>query len=252
MIITSCFISERLAACADLMVQRRQAFFDDPDDIETNHKFRVSIRTTRSLLSFIEPWVSRKQAKAIQANLKRVVKETSRLRELDVFMSLAESLDPAAPELVAFCAAEAGQERERVLETLSEERMIDRLDTAVEELHKLSWKASIRDTGLDPAYVRMRYDKLVESLNADLDALDITDYELMHSIRKRTKQARYVAEQFSDIIGKDVVKIAKDMKARQDDLGALCDAKVNRELVGSYLVREDVSETLAREIVRLI
>ena len=146
MIITSCFISDRLEACADLMAQRRQAFFDDPNDIETNHKFRVSIRTMRSLLSFIEPWVSRKQAKAIQANLKRVVKETSRLRELDVFMSLAESLDPAAPELVAFCAAEASQERERVLVALSEERMMDRLDTAVEELHKLSWKASRAST----------------------------------------------------------------------------------------------------------
>ena len=119
MIITSCFISERLAACADLMVQRRQAFFDDPDDIETNHKFRVSIRTTRSLLSFIEPWVSRKQAKAIQANLKRVVKETSRLRELDVFMSLAESLDPDyitkwTESLMAESKLEAGKIEEDV------------------------------------------------------------------------------------------------------------------------------------------
>jgi CHAD domain-containing protein len=252
MIITSCFISDKLADCADLMAQRRSAFFESPDDIEMNHKFRVSIRTTRSLVSFLEPWLSRKQCKAIQANLKRVVKETSRLRELDVFMSQAESLDPAAPELVAFCSGEAAQERERVLSVLSATDMMDRLDAAIKELHDLSWKASIRDTGLDPAYVRIRYDKLVDNLNTDLDTLDNSDYELMHSIRKRTKQARYVAEQFSELIGKDVVGIAKDMKARQDDLGALCDAKINRELVGSYLVREDVSETLAREIVRLI
>lgn len=252
MITTSDFIDGKLSQLATLLASRRDAFFDDPDDIETNHKLRVSVRTARSLIDFLKPWQNRKQNKFIQQNLKAVVGETSRLRELDVFAQLAKSLDPASPELVAFCENEAAVERARVLETLAMPSYAERFYQAIEELDDIKWKPSVIETGLDPAFVRNKFDVLTDGLQADLEALDVSDYEQMHSIRKRTKQVRYVAEQFNGIIGEDVLRIAKRMKSQQDDLGALCDSKVNRELVGSYLTRADVSELLARELVRLI
>ncbi|MBQ9001216.1 MAG: CHAD domain-containing protein [Eggerthellaceae bacterium] len=245
-------LSERVAQQALLLLERRDAFLDDPDDIETNHKLRVSIRTLRSLADFLSPWVKKSQAKRLQGDLKSVVKKTSRLRELDVLVTFAKELDPPAPALVEFCECEARNERAQVLDYISGSDAREKIDRAVGSLQNLEWVPSVKKTGLDPAIVRNRFDDIAASLAADLDASDDADYEFIHAIRKRAKQVRYVAEQFSEVIGEDAVDIAKQTKRSQDRLGAICDAKVNREIVGTYLLRSDLDDELALQIVRLI
>lgn len=252
MITTAEIIASKVAEQAGLLEARRNTLFENPDDVESNHKFRVSIRTLRSLLSFLSPWLKGAQHDKVQRDLKRVVKVTSRLRELDVLAQMAAGLDPAAPELAAFCAADAASERVAVLEALSSERNRERLDASIAALRDLAWKPSVQDSGLDPAVARNRFDDIASTLLADMGSLDVNDYEKVHDIRKRAKQVRYVAEQFSCVIGEDTVEVAKRMKESQDRLGALCDAKVNREIVGTYLLRPDLPDALARDLVRLI
>ena len=79
------------------VVKRRlQEFEDDPADVETVHQLRVSIRTLRSLVAFVEPWQRRKQNRALQTGLRSVVRELSRLRELDVLAAKARKQFPPA------------------------------------------------------------------------------------------------------------------------------------------------------------
>ena len=46
---------------------------------------------------------------------------------------------------------------------------------------------------------------------------------------------RYVAERYEETLTEESQVIAKNMKAEQDRLGAICDAKVNAELLAGLL-----------------
>uniref|UniRef100_UPI0025ECC696 CHAD domain-containing protein n=1 Tax=uncultured Slackia sp. TaxID=665903 RepID=UPI0025ECC696 len=100
-----------LARAYDTVNARLLAFFENPQDPETMHKFRVSIRTMRSLVAFAEPFMKRSQAKAMQRNLRTVVRWTSRLRELDVLHDQAASMETPCAELADAIAKARDAER---------------------------------------------------------------------------------------------------------------------------------------------
>ncbi|MBQ9042361.1 MAG: CHAD domain-containing protein [Eggerthellaceae bacterium] len=223
-----------LGDAADAVSERLEAFFAQPDDIETMHKFRVSIRTLRSLLAFVAPWQDASQNKSVQEDLKQIVSETSRLRELDVLTEQANAMEGSTLELVAFCANEAAKERERVTKTLSSKRTSKRLERLSSELHDVKWRKYVNASGLEESDVRLRFDELAASLREDLAALDMSDVEKTHDVRKSAKRVRYDAEKFKTLIGDDAVGIAKDMTAHQDNLGAICDARVNIDIINGF------------------
>ncbi|MBQ9067602.1 MAG: CHAD domain-containing protein [Eggerthellaceae bacterium] len=214
--------------------ERRNAFFDDPDDIETMHKFRVSIRTIRSLIAFVAPWQQAGQNKLCQANMKRIVGETSWLRELDVLAANAADMEGASPELCKFCSQHATEERRRVAKVLSSRQMKKLLDDTIRELGHIRWRKSVEAHGMDAGQVRARFDALTDRLEKQLAVLDLANEELTHDVRKNAKRVRYDAEQFKQLLGDDAVQIAKGMTAHQDDLGAICDARANIRIVSSF------------------
>ena len=85
-------------------------------------------------------------------------------------------------------------------------------------------------------------DQKIEHLNKDFydggEDIDIADNELTHDVRKQAKRARYVAECCGELIGADALPIAKAMTSRQDDLGAICDARANIALCDAFLAEE--------------
>ncbi len=239
-----------LGDAADTVEKRLQAFFAAPDDIETMHKFRVSIRTLRSLLAFTAPWQDAAQNKAAQSDLKQLVGETSRLRELDVLTEEAAALVGATPELSEFCRGEAAKERERVMKALSSKQASKRLSHVVSELHDVKWRKFVNAEGLDASVVRARFEELAAELEADLAVLDLADVEKTHEVRKSAKRVRYDAENFKALIGADAVSIAKNMTAHQDNLGAICDARVNIDII-NQLPRENLPEPVAWDLALL-
>ena len=245
------YFEQRLDNAARLVVEKHAAFLEDPNDPETNHKLRVSIRTLRSLIDFMSPWQKRKQNKRIQQNLKFVVRRTSRLRELDVLCEIAQE-GGASDELLSFCEERAARERDAVVEALSSKDYAKAIRKATRATSKLRWKKGVAKKGPRGKAVRKRYDELATSLLSDLDALDENDYERVHDVRKRAKQIRYVSERFPEILGPDAVQAAKDMKAEQDRLGAICDARVNNEIVQTFIEEEGLSPTLAEELRQIV
>lgn len=222
-----------LEDAAQTVKKRLDAFFADPDDVETMHKFRVSIRTLRSLLAFVAPWQQGTQNKGCQLALRDIVRQTSRLRELDVLTDMAREMEGASAELVAFCEGLALEERTRVSKALSSKQTTKTLNDVVKQLHQITWRRWVEAEGLSCAAVRQRFDALVRTLEQDIAALDLADEETTHDVRKNAKRVRYDAEQFEDLLGEDAVSIAKEMVSHQDNLGAICDARVNIDILGA-------------------
>ena len=215
-----------ISKASDVVPQRMDAFIANPDDPETNHKLRVSIRTLRSLIDFISPWQNRSQNERIQSDLKTIVAETSRLRELDVFALQAAEMEGCSYETIAYCSEKAAKERDRVVKVLSSKRMRKYLEHAINESRHIVWRKSVSENGLAEEDISTRFNTVSSHLAAQLDLLDLAEVELTHDLRKRAKQVRYVAENFDALVSNEAVDKAKEMTSHQDNLGAICDANL--------------------------
>ena len=233
--------------------------FEHPDDVEANHKFRVSIRTLRALIDFIKPFQSAAQNRRMQANLRGVVLETSRLREIDVFSELvaedteAQGCPPAADsrsDLQKVCDLMREEELERTLAALGSKKARRALRDAYYDARNIAWKGDIATEGIPKKDVTGRFDELVAAQNARQAALDPMDVELTHKVRKKAKQVRYAASEFGMLLGDDALRVAKDMKHAQDDLGAYCDALVNLQMIDEF-PREGLSLAGRRQLYQL-
>jgi len=243
-------LENTLKEASDTVESRRKAFFENPDDIETMHKFRVSIRTLRSLVAFIKPWQDGKQNEQANADLRDIVAETSRLRELDVLTEQALASSNETNQLTEFCNEQAAAERARVIKVLSSKPVQKKLDRASGELKSLKWKQRYCDEGLEASAVRERFDEMAQDLREDLDALDFAEVEKTHDVRKQAKRVRYSAERFRDILGDDAIGVAKDMTAHQDNLGAICDARVNIDIINGFQL-DELPEPVAWDLALL-
>jgi len=239
-----------IAEGVDTVHERFDAFFSDPEDIETMHKLRVSIRTLRSLVAFIKPWQDGKQNEQSNADLRDIVAETSRLRELDVLTEQALASSNETNQLTEFCNEQAAAERTQVIKVLSSKPVQKKLDRASGELKSLKWKQRYCDEGLEASAVRERFDEMAQDLREDLDALDFAEVEKTHDVRKQAKRVRYSAERFRDILGDDAIGVAKDMTAHQDNLGAICDARVNIDIINGFQL-DELPEPVAWDLALL-
>ena len=231
-------LQKAITKTAEVIEDRRAAFFADPKDIETIHCFRTNIRTLRSLIAFIKPWQDKEENAEVQALLKEIVGYTSLQRELDVFEKQARSNPDSSPELLAFCKKEAATERAEVLKTLDSKQVTKAFERAMELAKDITWRKRYRRYGLPRDVVRARFDAMIESVKADLAVLKLSDAEQTHDVRKRAKRGRYVSEFNVDILGEDAVEIAKGMMAHQDTLGDVCDARANIRLISEFLQRD--------------
>ena len=243
-------LESTLRDCAEEMLEKRDAFFENPEDIETMHKLRVSIRTLRSLVAFVKPWQDTRQNANLQSVLKSIVGQTSQLRELDVFAQQVHETEGASSELIEFCDNEALVERERVMKALSSKQYAKAFKKAAEMASNVKWKQRLTNEGLPTKAVRSRFDSMAEELEHDMEGLSLSDVDRTHDIRKSAKRVRYAAEKFKQTLGPDAVDIAKGMTAHQDNLGTVCDARVNIDLINDFLAR-DLPERVAWDLTLL-
>jgi CHAD domain-containing protein len=239
-----------MTAVANKIEDRRAAFFDHPEDIETIHRFRTNSRTLRSLVAFVKPWQSAEQNAETQVILRDIVRHTSRLRELDVLEKHVRADPDASPKFRAYCTKAASAERAKVLGILSSKKVTRLFERAMSLSKSVAWKKRYALRGLPQDEVRARFDAMVESVSADLAALDLHDAERTHDVRKRAKRVRYTAEQFAGVLGPDASTVAEGMNAHQDDLGEVCDARANIRLIDEFLLR-DLPKSIVRDLNRM-
>ena len=232
---TLCDLERIVEGAHERMIMRLDAFLADPDDVETLHKLRVSIRTLRSLFKFLSPFHRAREARAVQQDLRSIVVPTSRLRELDVLADEARRMEPPSGDLVAACLKMRQKERDRVLAVLAGDDAAKALERIAKAVGRFAWKRRIEKNGLTRKAVAQRFADMEASIDRRLAATDLADAEATHDLRKCAKRVRYAAENYAAFLDADEAQAASErMKAVQDDLGALCDARVNAEIVGEF------------------
>ena len=242
---------EAALARAEANVEARlAAFLDDPADVETMHKFRISIRTLRSLAAFCAPFQKKKQAKAIQDDLRAIVLKTSYLRELDVLSKQVGALDDAAPDLVESCARQRAEECERVFAALQDPAVRRGLDRVRANIENIRWKKRVERNGLAPERLQEHFAQLVADLEDGLATTNLTDAEATHKLRKNAKRVRYDADNLAKLIGEGAQDASRAAHDAQDRLGELCDARVNLRIVGDFPA-EGLSEAALQNLATL-
>ena len=217
-------------------VERRlDAFLANPDDVETIHRLRISIRTLRSLLAFASPFLKRRRHCLLQADLRSVVIETSRLREYDVMLRDVRALGVPSGELVEKISELRDLERDRVVGVMRGRHTRRALARVRRRVGSLPWKDSVRRRGVTRDDVLAVFDELVRSVDEGYATVDRSDADAVHTLRKRAKRVRYVGESFGALLGARAVAEGARMKGVQDELGDVCDARVNAGMARDLL-----------------
>ena len=218
----------------DTVERRLKAFLADPDDVETIHRFRISIRTLRSLLVFVSPFLKRRRHRLLQDELRSVVVETSRLREYDVLLRQVRALDVPCGELADKISELRELERNHVIDVMRGRHTRQALRRVRKGLGKLPWKDRVREDGVTLDDVRASFDELVRVVDEGYATVDRADADAVHTLRKRAKRVRYVGESFADLLGPGAAAEGARMKDVQDELGDICDARVNVTMAGEF------------------
>lgn len=218
----------------DTVERRLKAFLADPDDAETIHRLRISIRTLRSLLVFVSPFLKRRRHRLLQDDLRSVVVETSRLREYDVLLRQVRALDVPTGELEDKVMELRELERNHVVDALRGRHARQALRRVRRAVGGLAWRRGARERGVTLDDVRASFDELVRVVDEGWATVDRADADAVHTLRKRAKRVRYVGESFADLLGPGAAAQGARMKDVQDELGDICDARVNATLVREF------------------
>jgi CHAD domain-containing protein len=229
------------------------------DDTEGVHQLRVSFRRLRSAFSVFRQILERDTRKFWMNEIKALADQTSLARDIDVL------IEEGLPAFYAAQAERGGSACETTLNTI----LIDRRETAYEQVRAMLDSAAYKTFGRDfatwidaqgwaaaPPRKRKRQQTLVIDMGRrildrqDGDVLsfgrkaDPGDAAEMHRLRIACKKLRYASEFFSPVFeGMDAY--LKRMKGLQDILGLMHDAAVIQDLMDDALPADADAELRA-------
>ncbi len=215
-------------------------------DTEFLHDYRVSLRRVRSMLSLFKSVYAADFNASIKLQLAETMKQTNRLRDLDVYLLDREMFYDMVPEsqyagldiMFDVFAAERAEALDQVRGSLSadtyDQSMKDLLKN-FQSLEKKHWGPAAEENTLAFAkrLVLKRYKK-VASIARAIDA-DTPEAEV-HALRIQCKKLRYLMEFFMPLFPKKQIKpLVKSLKGLQDLLGRFNDYCVQRESLASFV-----------------
>ena len=211
------------------------ASWEAPDDPATLLEFRVAIRRVRSLLQFLEPWQGKKQNRRCEHVLKELQTASARLRALDILSDAVDGLMESG-ELGENCLLPMACAKERALECSSLVTLMRKhhaakdLKRLARDLGSLSWKGRVAEEGLTAEDFRARFDVEFNEVDEDLFGLDLRDGDAVYVARRDAKEMRYVAERLGEVLGPERAQMGEYLDDIQRELGALSDARSNKQL----------------------
>jgi len=222
------------------------------NDIEAVHDMRVATRRLRAALRVFDRGFSKKAIKPLRAGLRTTGRVLGEVRDLDVLLeklqqyrqSLPESEQPGLQPLLEMWLAEREEAREELLAYLDSKKY----RRFKQELLKFVTTAdrgakSIPDDG--PVTYQLRYlvpcliYERFKDVHAYDELLEEATLDTLHQLRITFKQLRYALEYFAEILGEEGKLVIEEVKALQDHLGALNDARVASDLLRALLAAWD-------------
>lgn len=230
----------------DRIVKQKKQVLADRDS-EHLHQMRVGTRRLRTALQVFDGVA--KLPKAASANrLRDLARTLGAVRDLDVQM--ASLKDEYCPNL----NKKEKKKLNTVLKSLKKQRKkaFAKLDAALTKHQYQDLKKAYKTWLNDPSYTESAQLPVLSLLPDLLSPLlselllhpgwqiatnEISDEtsETLHDLRKVCKHVRYQAEFFTPFYGEDFRNWIKDIKQLQDDLGALQDTQVLKDLMAQEL-----------------
>jgi len=251
----------------------RKEFLKNPDDDQALHKLRISIRTMRSLLSFAAPFLQKRWNTSLQHDLRSLVRQTSRLRDLDILCAQVRKTPPeeadvssdaaeatisdaeipataAGPSLEVICLQMRTEERDRVVAALSGHRLHRAAQRVRQPIKNVMWRKSVERKGLSEDELRTRLATRAVAFQSAQRILDVSDAAATHSLRKKAKCLRYVADKCGMFFEENAEEMIQQMTMIQDELGALCDARASQQIIAS-INKKTLSSPASHELLML-
>lgn len=236
-------------------LDKYERFLRQPEEPEATHKLRVSLRKTRSLLSFIKPLLGGVPFKDSQASLKAIPRRFGRLREIDVLLAQWQQYREEHHLLSeGGLAAALRREREQeqaLLEAYARSPDIPgALHAALSQV--ICWDhEALEEKHPFAPFAAARFDKWLKAARAAKERLDPEDYEEVHALRIRCKKLRYVNELLGNPGAKERDP-ARNLLRLQEDLGLLCDSYAHMPLLSALAREHEAFPGLAQDAGTLI
>lgn len=229
-------VEHAVAGAAQELSDSLDAFLAGPESAVALRQFRISLRRMRSLLQFLEPWQAKKQSRRCEHAIKELQVASARLRSLDILSDavsgLVESGELGENSLLPMsCAKERSLECASLLTLMRKRRSAKNLSKMTQELsHHLRWKSKVTERGLTSDDFRRHFDEAFNEVDEDLFGLDLRDGDAVYVARRDTKEMHYVAERLGEVLGPERAQMSEYLDEIQRELGALSDARGNKQL----------------------
>jgi CHAD domain-containing protein len=186
-----------------------------PEDADSIHDLRVSIRRLMQQLEVFAEWFEAKNVKTIRRHLRKLMNRCAAVRNCDVAVEVLRAAGWQGPQLLAVLKKErrgAGRVREwgghlRVSRAASKE-------TAAEAAQRLL-----------PAMTEKLFRTGRDAVRPD------SSQRKMHEFRLKTKHVRYTLEIFEPVYGSKTKPMLEALKGLQEKLGAINDCATTLELI---------------------
>lgn len=229
-------VEHAVAGATSVLAEKSDAFLASPESAEALRQFRISLRRVRSLLQFLAPWQTKKQNRRCEHVIKELQVASGRLRALDILSDtvagLVESGELGENSLLPMsCAKERSLECASLITLMRKRHSAKELKKVSKELaHHFSWKSKVTERGLTADDFRSHFDDEFNAVDEDLFGLDLRDGDAVYVARRDTKEMHYVAERLGEVLGPERAQMSEYLDEIQRELGALSDARSNKQL----------------------
>ncbi|WP_168433613.1 CHAD domain-containing protein [Pontiella sulfatireligans] len=211
-------------------------------DTEFLHDYRVSLRRTRSLLSLFRNVVDGEDSCWLKSALAGIMKQTNRLRDLDVYLLgragyyklVPESMHGGLDIMFDVFVQERQDVFEQVAEFLRGKEYQRQIEAVLARLQDLEMgRCGMEPTGRFARRLILKRYKKAASLARSID--DGTPDARVHELRIECKKMRYLMEFFLPLFPQKKIKpLVKSLKSLQDVLGRFNDYSVQREALAAF------------------
>lgn len=215
-------------------------------DTEFLHDYRVSLRKVRSLLSLFKGVYADDFNASVKFQLAQTMKQTNRLRDLDVYLLDREMFYDMVPEsqyagldiMFDIFTAERAEALDQVRAVLTDSEYPYAMDTMLKNFQSLEKEhrgpaAEENTLAFAQRLILKRYKKIASIARA-IDS-DTPEAEV-HELRIQCKKLRYLMEFFMPLFPKKRIKpLVRSLKGLQDLLGRFNDYCVQRESLASFV-----------------
>lgn len=220
-------------------------------DTEFLHDYRVSLRRVRSLLSLFKGVYADDFCRSVKMQLADMMKQTNRLRDLDVYLldrgtyydMVPESLFAGLDIMFKIFREEREEELRKIrliLEQAEYDARMNRLLADFQPVEKINYgPAALADTG---AFAKRQIFKRYRKAASIASGIEpSTPESAVHELRIQCKKLRYLMEFFLPLFPARRIKpLIKSLKELQDMLGRFNDYCVQRESLAAFVEQHPI------------